>query len=111
MKKFLALLLIFLLVTPLAFRNDSFKVSKAAVMTDITVVEHHLYDDRFEMIMNGNGIEYSGIYCKKANGSVVLPLRSDPLTCTVEIPFDGDPLNIFIPCSSGKVVQAILSNK
>lgn len=102
-------LLIFLILSPMAFINDSFKVSGAVVMSDITVAEHHLYEDRFEMILNGNGVEYGGIYCKKADGSVVIPLRSDPLTCTVEIPFDGDPLNIYIPCSDGKVVQAILS--
>ena len=56
---------------------------------------------------SGTNIDYLGIYCKKNDGSVVMPTRSD--SEIVIIPYDGEALNIFITCTDGRVVQALLS--
>lgn len=102
--------LLLVTIAPLAFHSgQKFSVNNMNVSSQMTVVDHELYEDHFEMILSGDLINYSGIYCKKLDGTIVIPTVSDRNSRTVIIPFDGDPLNIYIPCSDGKVVQAILS--
>lgn len=102
--------LFFVTISPLAFKSgQNFTVNNMKASSQVTVVNHELYDDRFEMVLSGDLVDYSGIYCKKLDGTVVIPTVSDRNSHFVEIPFDGDSLNIYIPCTDGKVVQAVLS--
>lgn len=103
-------MLILVLISPLAFlENDNFEVSNLRAATQVSVVDHEMYDGYFEMKLSGDTIDYSGIYCKKTDGTIVLPTLSDKESHIVRIPFDKDELNIYIPCTDGKVVQAILA--
>jgi len=102
--------LVLVISSPLAFKtNSNFTVNNMRSTSQVTVVNHKLDGDRFEMTLSGEGIDYKGIYCKKNDGSIVLPLLSSEKEHFVVIPFDGDSLNIFITCKDGKVVQALLS--
>lgn len=102
--------LVLVLISPLAFYSrEGFSVNNFAAKADITINEHHLYKERFEMILSGDNIDYTGIYCKKNDGTVVVPYFYEEETGRVVIPFDGDSLNIYITCLDGRVVQALLS--
>ena len=104
------IVLVFVLISPLAFyEKEGFSVGNLRMSTQISVNEHHLYEDRFEMILSGDNIDYTGIYCKKQDGTVVVPYYYEIESGKVVIPFDGDSLNIFITCLDGSVVQALLS--
>ena len=103
-------MLILVILSPLAFHNEqSFSVSNMKASTQVSVVDHTLYSDHFEMVLSGDMIDYDGIYCKKPDGTVVMPISADALSHIVEIPFDGELLNIYIPCTDGKIIQAVLS--
>ena len=104
------IMLVLVLISPIAFADGRNVNNKISIPTDrVTVLQHHLYEDRFEMILAGDSIDYTGIYCKKLDGSVVIPTKSSEDEHLVVIPFDGDSLNIYITCSDGKVIQALLS--
>lgn len=102
--------LILVILSPIAFYDHGkFDTTGIEQTEKISVLSHKLYNDHFEMVLSGNDIDYGGIYCKKLNGTVVIPSSADAETGIVEIPFDGDSLNIYIPCSDGSVTQALLS--
>ena len=103
-------MLVLVVAAPIAFHSPSnFSVNDMSVSSQVTVLNHQLYDDRFEMVLSGTNIDYAGIYCKKLDGTVVIPKLSDENEHLVVIPFDGDSLNIYITCADGRVVQALLS--
>lgn len=108
--KWISIVTLFLVImAPLAFHtNENFNVEKKA-SSQVTVVNHELFDNYFEMTLSGDTVDYQGIYCKKLDGTLVLPKKYDAESGKVVIPFDGDSLNIYIPCTDGKVVQALLS--
>lgn len=104
------IMLVLVIASPLAFRNSSeLKVTGNAMTSKVTVVEHHLEDNSFTMILSGENIDYGSIYCKKLDGTVIIPSIVNAEEGRVVIPFDGDSLNIYITCKDGKVVQALLS--
>lgn len=103
-------MLILVLVSPIAFYSRTgFSVDNLRMSTQVTVNQHTLYDNRFEMILSGDNIDYTGIYCKKLDGTIVIPYYYEADTGKVVIPFDGDSLNIYITCLDGRVIQALLS--
>lgn len=102
--------LVLVIACPLAFKSHSnFLVNDMRASSQVTVVNHNLNGDRFEMTLTGTNIDYRGIYCKKNDGTVVMPIISSEKEQFVVIPFDGETLNIYITCNDGKVVQALLS--
>lgn len=109
--KWIAIAMLVLVIgSPLAFKtHNTFSVSDMNSTSQVTVVNHRLDGDRFEMTLSGENIDYTGIYCKKNDGSIVFPILSSEKEHIVIIPFDGDSLNIYITCKDGKVVQALLS--
>lgn len=106
-----AALLVLVILAPLSFRNqnNNFSVEDMSASSQVTVVNHQLLDNAFEMILSGQNIDYTGIYCKKLDGTIVIPNKLDESQGLVVIPFDGDSLNIYITCKDGRVVQALLS--
>lgn len=104
------IMLVLVIASPLAFRNNSnLKVKNSPVTSNVTVTDHSLENNRFVMTLSGDNVDYGGIYCKKLDGTVVIPLEANASTGRVIIPFDGDSLNIYITCKDGKVIQALLS--
>ena len=102
--------LILVILSPLAFHSHGkLEVTDAKAITQVSVVSHRLYSDHFEMKLSGSEIDYGGIYCKKLDGTIVIPTVSDAEEGIVEIPFDGDSINIYIPYGDGGILQALLS--
>jgi len=109
--KWIAIVMLALVIaSPLFFKSsDNFSVKDMSVSSQVTVMNHQLYEDRFEMVLSGTNIDYYGIYCKKLDGTIVMPRKINENEHLVVIPFDGDSLNIYITCLDGRVVQALLS--
>lgn len=101
--------LILTLFAPLAFRNPDFLVMSKGPTQQMAIEDHQLFTNEFVMTLNGSDIDYTHIYAKKADGSIVLPLYVNPATHTVSLPYDGETLNIYILDLNGNVLQAILS--
>lgn len=101
--------LVLVIFSPLAFHTHENVTLTNSEHTEISVTSHHLYKDHFEMTLSGSDIDYGAIYCKKLDGTVVIPTISSEAEQIVEIPFDGESLNIYIPCTDGRVIQALLS--
>ena len=102
--------LILVIMAPMAFHNrENFNMENVASQSRVMVVEHQLYSDYFVMVLSGDTIDYAGIYCKQSDGKLVLPKSYNEETGNVVIPFESGTLNIYIPCTDGKVVQALLS--
>lgn len=108
-----AVFLLLVLLSPLAFRNPDFSVSSKGFGQRIAIVDHHLYTSSFEMELSGGNIDYTNIYAKKPDGTVVFPssVSLNGKTMTVRIPYDGTSLNIYIPDTDGNIIQAVLSKK
>lgn len=103
-------MLVLVIIAPLAFHSHgNLNLDGIKTSSQVKVVSHELYDDHFVMVLSGDTIDYEGIYCKELNGKLVLPTSIDRNTGTVVIPYDKGTLNIYIPCTDGKVVQAMLS--
>lgn len=103
--------LLLVLLAPLAFRNTDFTVSSRGFGQQIAIEDHQLYENYFIMRLSGENVDYDNIYAKKTDGTVVFPSSVDPAERSVVIPYDGSSLNIYIPDSSGNVLQAILSER
>lgn len=102
-----------LLISPLAFYGSRIQPSDNLTVngrkSEAYVIEHHLEGKVFTLTLGGSDVSYEGIYCKKDNGDVVVPSDYDETTGVVHIPFDGEEINIFIPCKDGSVKHAILT--
>lgn len=110
MGKYIAIVFLMLvLISPLPFVKASENAKTDRKPSRVDVVSHTLKDGEFTLILNGYGIAFDDIYCKKEDGEVIFPDSSDEETGKVVIPFDGKTLNIYIPCTDGKTVQAVLS--
>lgn len=103
------LLLIFCICAPLFFKPDpSFSLIQSS--NTVVVSSHSLYENCFIMTLSGDA-DYKNIYAKKEGGAIIFPDTSDSLTGVVVFPYNGDPLNIFIPTMSGECIQAVLHEK
>lgn len=104
-------LLIFILLTPLFFRNPEFVV-KRTFFTETVISNHQLNEDSFLLVIEGTSIDEDGIHAIKDTGEPVFPTRiqhNENMTISVEFPFDGDSMNIYIPSYDKKTLQAYLS--
>ncbi|MCR4655808.1 MAG: hypothetical protein K5770_06220 [Lachnospiraceae bacterium] len=102
-------LLVLISVSPLAFIDTGFSVKNSGLMEKIIVSDHELYSDHFVLRLSGDNIEYDDIYAVQSDGDYIFPSATDRETGEVVFPFEGKTLNIYIPDSNGKVLQAILS--
>ncbi len=102
-------LLVLISVSPLAFIDTGFSVKNTGIMEKIIVADHELYSDHFVIYLNGDNIKYDEIFAVKSDGDYVFPSSMNRETGEVVFPFEGQTLNIYIPDSNGKVLQAILS--
>lgn len=108
-----SVMLTLLLLAPLAFRSTSdFKVSEGSAH-EISIMEHQLYETEFIMLIKGKDIDYTKVYARKNDGSVIFPTRIQYVNSNTEItfPYDGEALNLYIPDMDGHVLQAVLSQR
>ncbi len=103
------LLLMFICISPLFFRNPGFSVKNSGFLEKIIVIDHQLYDDRFVLYLSGTNINYNDIYARKNDGTFVFPMSMDEDMGEVVFPFENSSLNIYIPDISGNMLQAVLT--
>lgn len=104
--------LIFTMISPLFFRNNSvLKINNTSDIHTITVIDHQLYSDSFVLKLAGQNIDYDNIYAVKSNGAILYPASLDKATGTVILPYDGNSLSINIPDLDGHVLSAILAER
>ncbi len=105
--------LIIVLLMPLAFRRPAGTelTLNNNDANSIIISNHQMTDDHFSMYMQGEGILYNNIYCQKQDGTIVFPDTISEENGYVSFPFDGEMLNIFIPCEDGYTVQALLAQR
>jgi len=99
--------LFFVILSPLFFRADSSFSLKSGLDT-VAVSSHSLYENCFTMTLTGDA-DYDKIYAKKNDGAIIFPDTIDSAKGVVIFPYDGDPLNIYIPSINGGCIQAVLS--
>ncbi len=107
------IMLLFTLLSPLAFHTGELKVANPGTVKSIQITSHQLYTTEFVMMLSGDKLDYRNIYALKDDGTMVFPSRVrfvDEQT-EVTIPYDGKSLNIYIPDLDGNILQAILSER
>lgn len=101
------LFLILVMLSPLAFKKDpSFTIEKTS--KTVAVTDHVLYDDCFVLTLSGDA-DYKNIYAAKEDGAIIVPDLLDKTTGLIIFPYNGEPLNIYIPTNSGECIQAVLN--
>ncbi len=106
-------MLLFTLLSPLAFNTGELKVANPATVKSIEIASHQLYTTEFVMMLSGEKLDYQNIYAVKDDGTMVFPsrVRFVEENTEVTIPYDGSALNIYIPDLDGNILQAILSER
>ena len=102
-------LLLFVILSPLTFRDTGFSVRNSGLIEKIIVTDHALYEDHFILHLSGSSIDYQDIYARKNDGNYVFPSSVSEEEGEVVFPYEGSSLNIYVPDLNGKVLHAILT--
>ena len=109
--KYVSLLfLILVLLSPLCFYNNDFRVyDDSGISKPIIVEAHYFENDCFTIKFKGDNINYNEISVVDENGTISLPDEIIPTESTIRIYRPNGTLNIYVPDYNGNTLHAVLS--